>query len=221
MKKTMFFNWYSGHTFAVYQLKKYIIMKNLIKKILLVTVLMFAMKSNAAEKNLTIEVISSDSKEVQLLYNNHDGSSELIIKDINSFQLFKVLIKEKEFFKRFDLSTLPEGQYFFEFNGQTKIRTIPFYVASNKIEIKEETIIHKPIVRFMNNIVYISKVTFNKESLEVFLYDENHHLLYNEKLFGKINLNRKLSLSNLDRGYYRLALKTEGKLYNEILKKTN
>ena len=123
--------------------------------------------------------------------------------------------------KKFDLSGLPDGEYYFEVNSKTKIGTTPFSVASNNLEFKEETIVFKPIVRFKNNNIYISKFTLNNETLDVFLYDDNQHLIYNEKLFGKNSLSRILNLSNLDSGSYRLVLKSGGKLYNEIIKKSN
>jgi hypothetical protein len=183
---------------------------------------MIALVSNASEKSLTVKIISQESRLVQLFLNNHDGSSEVFIKDINGFQLYKVLIKDKEFLKKFDLSGLPDGEYYFEVNSQTKIGTTRFSVARNNLEFKEETIVFKPIVRFKNNIIYISKFTLNnEETLDVFLYDDNQHLIYNEKLFGKNNLRRKLNLLNLDSGSYSLVLKSEGKLYNEKLKKSN
>ena len=196
-------------------------MKNLIKKSVLMAMLMIALVSNASEKSLSLKIISHESKVVELILNNHDGSSEVFIKDKKGFQLYKVLIKDKEFLKKFDLSELPDGEYYFEINSQTKIVTKPFSVASNTLEFSKETIVFKPIVRFKNDIIYLSKFTLHNETLDVFLYDDNQHLLYSEKLFGQNNLNRKLNLSNLDSGSYSLVLKSEGKLYNEVFKKVN
>jgi len=196
-------------------------MKNLIKKSVLMAMLMIALVSNASEKNVSLKIISHESKVVQLILNSHDGSSEVFIKDKKGFQLYKVLIKDKEFLKNFDLSELPDGEYYFEINSQTKIVTKPFSVASNTLEFSKETIVFKPIVRFKNDIIYLSKFTLHNETLDVFLYDDNQHLLYSEKLFGQNNLNRKLNLSNLDSGSYSLVLKSEGKLYNEVFKKVN
>jgi hypothetical protein len=195
-------------------------MKNLIKKSMLMAILMMALVSNASEKSLNLKIISHESKVVQLILNNH-GSSEVFIKDIKGFQLYKALIKDKEFLKKFDLSGLPDGEYYFEINSQTKIVTKPFSVASNILEFNKETIVFKPIVRFKNDVIYLSRFTLNNETLDVFLYDDNQHLLYSEKLFGQNNLNRKLNLSNLDSGSYSLVLKSEGKLYNEVFKKVN
>ena len=196
-------------------------MKNLIKKSVLIAILMIALVSNASEKDLTVKIISQESKVVQLILNNHHGSSEVFIKDITGFQLYKVLIKDKEFLKKFDLSGLPDGEYYFEVNSQTKIKTIPFSVATNNLEFNKEIIVFKPIARFKNDIIYISKFTLNEEMLDVFFYDDDQHLLYREKLFGKNNLSRILNLSNLDSGSYHLELNDGGKLYSEIIKISN
>lgn len=196
-------------------------MKNLIKKSLVVLTLMFALLSNASEKDRSIKIIAHDSKVVQLYLNNHDGSSELVLKDAYGIQLYQYAIKGKEFSKTFDLSELPDGNYFFELNGQTKIKTLPFSVALKKVEFNDETIIFKPIVRLKSKVVYISKFTLKEDELAIFLFDDNRNLLFSKKLSGKNNLNLKLNLKNLDPGRYKLQLKSEGKLYNEIIKVQN
>ena len=196
-------------------------MKNLIKKSLVVVILMIALLSNASEKDRSIKIISHESKVVQLYLNNHDGSSELVLKDAYGIQLYQYSIKGKEFSKTFDLSELPDGNYFFELNGQTKIKTLPFSVAVKKVEFDKETIVFKPIVRLKSNAVYISKFTLKEDELEVFLFDENRNLLFSKKLIGENNLNLILNLKNLKSGSYKLQLKNGGKLYNEIIKVKN
>ena len=195
-------------------------MKNLVKKSVLMAILMIALVSKASEKGLRVEVISHENKVVQLFLSNRDGSSEVLMKDIDGFQFYKVQIDGKEFSKKFDLSRLPDGKYYIEINSQTKIKTLPFTVESDNVVFNKEAIVFKPVVRFKDDIVYVSKFTLNNETLGVFLYDENEHLLHSQKLSGENSLNLKLNLSNLKMGSYSLVLRSGGKLYQEIIKKS-
>lgn len=195
-------------------------MKNLIKKSLLVATLVSTMISKATEKDLFAKLISSEKKLIQLFLQNHDGPSEVYLKDTQGVLLYKEKFEDEEFSNKFDLAALPTGTYFFEINGQTKIRVLPFMVSANNVEfIEEATTFFKPIVRFKNDIVYVSKFTLTYVDLNIFLYDDDNNLIYNNELSGDSSLALKLNISNLDAGSYNLVLKSGGKMFNEIIEK--
>ena len=63
--------------------------------------------------------------------------------------------------KKYDLQTLPVGDYYFEIEGRTKINVIPFKVTSEGTEFSNtvESIYYKPIVRQDGDLLFISKVS--------------------------------------------------------------
>ena len=68
-------------------------------------------------------------------------------------------------------------------------------------------------------MVYVSKVTLNKEeSLTVSLYDENLNELYSEDLSGALSLGKVLNISKLEKGNYKLVLKSGNKIFTEKIK---
>ena len=99
---------------------------------------------------------------------------------------------------------------------------MPFKVSSKKVSFNNEieTIYYfKPIVRRDKNLVYVSKVTFNKEeSLTVSLYDENLNELYSEDLSGALSLGKVLNISKLEKGNYKIVLKSGSKVFTEKIK---
>jgi hypothetical protein len=198
-------------------------MKNLIKRSLLIVAFFTlpASKAMSNEPNPNANVTIVNGKLINLTLNYSDGDLEVNIQD--SFGL--VLYKEKYIgamvSRKFDLTLLPNGSYFFEISGQTKIKIIPFSVTSNNVDFEKEkeTIFFKPIVRFKDDVVYISKLAFKNEALNINVYDTNYNLLYSEQLKNNINLGRKLSFSKLEPGNYRLVLKSEGRVFEETIKK--
>lgn len=198
-------------------------MKNLIKRSLLIAAFFTLPISNAMsnEPNPNANVISVNGKLINLTLNYSDGDLEVNVQDSFGLVLYKEKYVGAILSRKFDLTLLPNGNYFFEISGQTKIKIIPFSVTSNNVvfEKEKETIFFKPIVRFKDDVVYISKLALKNETLNIKVYDTNYKLLYSEQLKNNINLGRKLSFSKLEPGNYRLVLKSEGRVFEETIKK--
>lgn len=198
-------------------------MKNLIKKSLLAIMLLTLLGSNAMsnETNLNDNLIIVNGKLIDLTLKYTDGDLKVNVKDSFGLILYNDTYTGTEFNKKFDLTSLPNGNYQFEIEGQTRIITIPFVVSSNNVDFhkEDESIFYKPIVRIENDNIYISKMAFNNESLKVALYDKDSNLLYTEELIGKINLERNLNISKLMKGDYRLIMISENRRFEQIMKK--
>jgi len=152
-------------------------------------------------------------KEIITINDVKEGQS-LIIKDLNGVILYKELIKKSgNYSKAFDLTDLPNGDYFFEMDKDMEIQTIPFNVVSNKVTFKKvkETIIYKPHVRIKNNYVFINKLALDKEPLDVKIYSEDDQLIYSEKITNTKTIEKayKLSLN----ANYRMVLICNGREY--------
>ena len=64
--------------------------------------------------------------------------------------------------KGFDLTSLPNGEYYFELDKDIEVQVIPFQVKMNKVEFlkEKETKFFKPIIRFKDNkILLTSRIT--------------------------------------------------------------
>jgi len=194
-------------------------MKNLFKRSLLVVAMFTLLASNAMsnDNNFNDNLIIVNGKLVDLTLKFTDGDLKINIKDSFGFVLYNDTYTGVEFTRKFDLTSLPNGNYYFEIEGQTKIKVIPFAVILNNVDFQkeEETIFFKPIVRFKDNVVYISKLALKNEKMIIKIYDDNSNLIYTEDLMGKLYLDRKLNLSMLESGSYNLVLKSEGKIFKE------
>ena len=198
-------------------------MKNLFKRSLLVIALFTLLGSNAMsnDNNLNDNLIIVNGKLVDLTLKYTDGELKINIKDSFGIVLYNDIYTGVEFTKKFDLTSLPNGNYYFEIEGQTKIKMIPFTVILNNIDFQkeEETIFFKPIIRFKENVVYISKLALKKGKMKIKIYDDNSNLIYTEDLKEKLYLERKLNLSMLESGSYNIVLKSEGKIFKEKVTK--
>ena len=86
---------------------------------MLATMLSNASKPEMAEKNFKIE-------NTTLSINNVKQGQQLIIKDSNGIVLYKEMIDRSGVYKKgFDLTSLPNGEYYFELDKDTEVQVIP------------------------------------------------------------------------------------------------
>ncbi|UMB60108.1 DUF3244 domain-containing protein [Lutibacter sp. A80] len=198
-------------------------MKNLIKKSLLLVVVLTTAVISATNinKDLDIKVSTIDSKLIDLRLKNSDRDLTISVKDTYGEVLYSEEFEGVYFSKKYDLNILPTGNYYFEIEGATKINLMPFTVTSRGFEFKNEvkSTYYKPIVRQDGDLVYISKVAFNKENFEINLYDDESNLLYKELLNGEVNLGKAISLEELRSGSYKLVTKSAGKIFEQSVYK--
>ncbi|MFH4963723.1 hypothetical protein V8G69_01860 [Gaetbulibacter sp. M235] len=197
-------------------------MKKVINKSVIMVVMCTALLSNA---NVGSSFIPKKEKEIAktiVTINDVSEGQSLIIKDLNGFILYKELIKQSGLYsKSFDLTELPNGDYVFQLEKDMEIKTIPFKVASNKVNfIKEkETTIYKPYVFKKNNYIYINKLALNGEPLDIKIYydgnDSNESLIYSETIKDVKTIGKAYKLLKHATGNYRVVLTSNNRTYYE------
>lgn len=192
-------------------------MKNLIKKSLLVVAVLTTIVMSGANINNNIDVNVIDSKVIDLKLKNSDGDLTISVRDAYGETLYTEKFEGNYFSKKYDLNTLPTGDYYFEIEGRTKINLMPFKVTSEGIEFdnKVESIYYKPNVRQDGDLVFISKVALNNENFTISLYDDHLNMLYKEELSGRVNLGKTLNLMKLEKGSYSVIMKSGGKSFEQ------
>lgn len=187
---------------------------------MLATMLSNASKPEMAEKNFKIE-------NTTLSINNVKQGQQLIIKDSNGIVLYKEMIDRSGVYKKgFDLTSLPNGEYYFELDKDTEVQVIPFKVAMNKVEFlkEKETKFFKPVIRLKDNKILLSRLSFNQKPLEVKIYYEDNSyyssdylLLHTEKFKDTKVIERVYELDKSKKGSYKVVVKTEGREFTESI----
>lgn len=112
-------------------------MKKLIKKTMVIVVMSTTLLVNANEI-LTLRHLNNEKTTMLTLLNVNKGS-QLIMKDSYGQILYKEYInKSGELVRGYDLSSLPNGKYYFVLNGKSYKKMIPFRIKNNKVEYNKE-----------------------------------------------------------------------------------
>lgn len=184
----------------------------------LVVIAMLGVITSYANLAPTVPIIEGFPSTV-LTFSNVSEGQRLIIKSTNGTILYKeAIIKSGDYRKEFDLTSLPNGSYFFELDKDLEIQIIPFVVAYNKIEFlkDKEVVIFKPHVRSENNKFYLSRLSFDLMPLTIEIYYSGNEFLGSEKVFsekveGTKIIERIYAFDKDKKGTYKIVMKTQGR----------
>lgn len=191
-------------------------MKGLVKTSLVIVVMFTTMLSFANE--FTILTKEKTKEITNVTFENVKRGSLLVIKDHYGMILFKELIENTgDYSKGFDLTALPDGNYYFELDKEVEIKIRPFMVSSNVVTFdkSKEYTINKPFVTPRGNRILVSKLALTNQPLDIKIYDENHHLIFSDKLENGQILERIYNMSKVTKGKYKFILKSDGRVFIE------
>jgi len=150
---------------------------------------------------------------------------QLVIKDSNGLVIYKESIDKSGLYKKgFDLTALPNGEYYFELDKDLEVQVIPFTVRMNQVEFlkDKETKFFKPVIRFKENKVLLSRLSFDQKPLEVKIYYDydsygDYEVLHDEKFSDTKIIERVYQLDKNKKGSYKVVVKTEGREFTETV----
>ena len=193
-------------------------MKKVFKRVLLIVVMVTALIANGTNVKINI---NENSKTISLNINNNDGDLKISIIDSKGIVLHSEKYQGPKFSKKFSFKNLPEGSYYFEVEGKTKVKVIPLTVSYKGVKLLESSkeVFFKPVIRRVEDKIFISKLNLGNDVLKIYLFDEKDNLLYRGELKDELNLSKTLNIKYLESGSYSIILKSNGKTFIEKFEK--
>ena len=195
-------------------------MKKLTKKSLIILGLFTSLVSYADD---THEMFREKEPMVtNVSFNSVKQGSTLSIKDTKGLVLYKEsILQSGAYSKGFDLTSLPNGDYYFELDKDMEIEVIPFNVVSNQVKFKreEKSIIFKPFIRVKDDMVYVSRIAYSESPIEYKIYYlGNNDLVLSEKSNDEKYFKKVYDFSTAEKGTYLFIIKSEGRKYTKTIK---
>ncbi len=196
-------------------------MKTTIRKSL-VLVALFVSAAVSYGNEISSNVNNGKGVRTTVTFKDVKKGSILSIKDVNGLVLYKEAIQlNGSYTKGFDLTSLPDGNYYFEMDKDVEVKIIPFKVVASVVTFNKtsEESIFKPVV-FMsnNNYVHVSQMAVNNKVLSVEIYAENGDQIYSEKIEKEGDVLGKIyDFSTSAKGVYTFVMKTNGRRFVQNL----
>ena len=195
-------------------------MKKLTKKGLIACALSVSLLGFA--NDLKEPVKEKEPKVTSMSFAKVSKGSMLLIKDFNGLVLYKEAIqKTGEYSKGFDLTSLPNGEYYFELDTQLEIVVIPFDVESSEVNFRKEekATIFKPMVRVKDDMVFVSRTSFEAAPMDFKIYyASNSDVVLSEKFEKEPFIERVYDFSSSKKGEYLFVFRSNGRKYTKSVK---
>ena len=195
-------------------------MKKLTKKGLIACALSVSLLGFA--NDLKEPVKEKEPKVTSMSFAKVSKGSMLLIKDFNGLVLYKEAIqKTGEYSKGFDLTSLPNGEYYFELDTQLEIVVIPFDVESSEVNFRKEekATIFKPMVRVKDDKVFVSRTSFEAAPMDFKIYyASNSDVVLSEKFEKEPFIERVYDFSSSKKGEYLFVFRSNGRKYTKSVK---
>ncbi|GAB1856073.1 hypothetical protein MHTCC0001_09080 [Flavobacteriaceae bacterium MHTCC 0001] len=197
--------------------------KNNLKKVFLMVALIATVTGYANEDRFLIS--KNDVNGTVLTLTNVKVGNLFTIRGENGVIIYKESIQQDgDFVKDFDLTDLPDGKYFFELDKKVEISIIPFKVEGSQVTFNKEleTTAFKPVTVVKDDMVYVTKLSLNKEPLDIEIYFENStsngfNKIYSETVSNEKNIERLFKLADINEGKYKIVYKSEGRMFVEFI----
>lgn len=186
------------------QFSKFQKSKKMKKQIITIALLISSLigYSNTEIKNYLVD----NSKKVTVEFNNVKKGHLLSIKDDQGVKIYSEVVSENgHLSKILDVTSLEKGTYYVELDKDFEIVIKPFQIKENQVIFNEneEKTIFKPVVRNEENMVLISKISFDNEPMQVVLY-YNAEVIFSETIKSEPILNRIYRLEKEKKGNYKV-----------------
>ncbi|GAB5524529.1 MAG: hypothetical protein Roseis2KO_24010 [Roseivirga sp.] len=168
--------------------------------------------ANGNKPNVKVEKVGAKTV---ALYASGLGTSktQVQLRDENGLILHQMVSDNNEkVAKRFDLNALPAGNYSIEVENETSFSTTPVQLTANEATVNtaDQVVIVKPVVRQNGDVLDVIMPSEDTTMVSVVIYDSNMVPVYKETVDGTTEL-RRYDLSKLDKGAYRVRMRTQGK----------
>jgi len=187
----------------------------LIAMMVMATAVVFA---NGNKPNVKVEKIGT--KMVSLKASQLGTSqTQVQLKNENGIVLHRLVLHNNEIVnKRFDLTSLPAGNYDLEVENETSFTTTPIEVSASAAFVldADQVMIIKPVVRQNGDLLDIIMPSEDSTSVSVTIFDSNLNPVYKETVNGNTEM-RRYDLSKLGKGGYRIKMRAQGKEFIQFV----
>jgi len=173
-------------------------MKTTIKNSLVIIAMLGTITSYA--NLMPSSLLNEGIKKTILNLENVREGQQLLIKSEEGIIVYRESIQKTGLYKKeFDLTSLPNGNYYFEIDKDFEI---------------------KIIFKVNNNIVSVSKLSLGLEPVEIKIYfnSGDFELIHSEIITDSQSIQRTFNLLKNVKGDYKIECKTEGRVFVKYFK---
>ena len=144
--------------------------------------LMFVTSSGIAnEGKLSLET-KTESRSLVFKLDAQASETNIKLFDSDDHIIYSENISNSSYAKKFDLTNLAEGLYFFTTEDSLKKITYVIEVIGAEVNILKKKENAKPVFRKKNGIVYLNLLNLDKKSVTIEVFDSSDRLVFQKSV---------------------------------------
>lgn len=146
------------------------------------------------------------------------GSSDIKLVDMNNNIIYTESIRKSEYSKKFDLSNLEEGLYYFTTEDALRAITYTLKVDRADVTILDEKEKIKPVFKEEKDILYVNYLNLDKSNVDVEVYNSEDTLIFSEKRENQMTIAKAINFKKAIKGNYTVVVKdSDGAYYKNVV----
>ena len=191
-------------------------MKKLTNQILVAIALLLVSGSviaGDADPTISVRKAQGEKQTLVRVANLTTGSAVLRLKDAQGRVLHREAIKGDSYMKKYNLASLPSGEYTIEVRSDEGISQETFMLNSGTAQ----AVYFKPAVQIDQAVVKVMFKNSIASPVSLKLYDRYGEVLYQETVACQEQYAKGLNLSKLSAGRYSLSLTGDNYVYSKSI----
>ena len=171
----------------------------------------------------SMEIVPVENQKILLLTVETSGSGNIDINIKNSSG--RIIYSDQHqslssFVKKIHLNDVPNGDYTFELEDELFVNITPFTIDYSNLTVDEanSSLRFKPYIKWDNNNkkLDINWLLKEKGTFKVFIKDDEDKILHRSKIENKLNMAKRYSLTNIEKGQYQVTVINNDRSYSKM-----
>ncbi|MBU2973625.1 hypothetical protein [Zobellia sp. B3R18] len=187
-------------------------MRKVVRTAAMIALLLTTTASIASEPKLSV-VPNENVKSFVYELDAHAGRTTIKFMDAEQNVIFFETVEKENYAKKFDLSKLKDGLYFFK--SEDDLTTISYTISVNgsNVEVIDKKENSKPVFRQKDGMVYLNLLNLDSKDVDIQVYDSSNRLVFSEKRENEMVIEKAFDFTKAYEGEYTVVVRDSKETY--------
>ncbi|MBT9189727.1 MULTISPECIES: hypothetical protein [Zobellia] len=187
-------------------------MRKVVRTAAMIALLLTTTASIASEPKLSV-VPNENVKSFVYELDAHAGRTTIKFMDAEQNVIFFETVEKENYAKKFDLSKLKDGLYFFK--SEDDLTTISYTISVNgsNVEVIDKKENSKPVFRQKGGMVYLNLLNLDSKDVDIQVYDSSNRLVFSEKRENEMVIEKAFDFTKAYEGEYTVVVRDSKETY--------
>ncbi|OWW23734.1 hypothetical protein B4Q04_18465 [Zobellia sp. OII3] len=166
----------------------------------------------ASEPKLSV-VPNENVKSFVYELDSQSGSTTIKFIDAEQNVIFFEKVEKGAYAKKFDLSNLKDGLYFFKSEDELKTISYTISIEGSTVKVIDRKENSKPVFRVKDGRVYLNLLNLDKKDVNIQVYDSSNRLVFSEKREDEMTIEKAFDFTKAYSGDYTVVVRDSKETY--------